>query len=227
MLDYNNFYLYLIRHGQTVVNAQPDLMGQTADSPLNDTGRGQAARLGQRLFQKEKLDVSRVFCSTYTRAVDTCNIALGQSPTLLTVTPTFHHDLREYSAGDWTNASRSATHTPEVQRKMAAMTNQFCPPHGESMAMVERRAGQWLEDNVLYNEDVQREAFERYANKKPAQNILVFSHGMTIKCLLHYVMGFDSSFIWKVTTENTSINKLYFGKDGWRLLSINDHAHLL
>ena len=49
---------------------------------------------------------------------------------------------------------------------------------------------------------------------------------MTIKCLLHYVMGFDQSFTWKLDIQNTSMSKLYFGPEGWRLLGINDHAHL-
>ncbi|MGI0058727.1 MAG: hypothetical protein ACREBJ_03070 [Nitrosotalea sp.] len=42
-------------------------------------------------------------------------------------------------------------------------------------------------------------------------------------------MGFDQSFLWKLTLENTSISKLYLNssKEGRRLLTINDHAHLL
>ncbi len=49
---------------------------------------------------------------------------------------------------------------------------------------------------------------------------------MTIKCLLHHIMGFDKHLTWKVTIDNTSVSRLHFGKDGWRILSINDSAHL-
>lgn len=225
MLNYNQFYLYLIRHGQSEVNIQPDRVGQEPDSRLTEKGKLQADALGYRLFRKEQLPADFVFASDYTRAADTCNIALQFYPAV--ITPTFVPELREYSAGDWTGVSRTETYNVPVLLKMAAMNNAFLPPNGESMHMVERRASKWLEDAILYNPAMQDEAGRRNVQKLPPMNIFAFSHGMTIKCILHYIMGFDQSFTWKLTLENTSISKLYFGREGWRLLSINDHAHLL
>ena len=95
------------------------------------------------------------------------------------------------------------------------------------MHMVERRASQWLEDTILYNKEMIAEATARKAAGQAPMEIACFSHGMTIKCLLHYVMGFDQSFTWKMTLENTSISRLYFSEEGWRLITVNDHAHLL
>ncbi len=226
MLDYNEFNLYLIRHGQSEVNVLPDMIGQPGDSKLTEKGQHQAKLLGQRLV-KQGMDIDQVYSSDYTRASDTCQIALKQFPNERSIRPSFHPELREYSAGDWTGASRKDIHTMPTILRMSAMTNGFLPPHGESMHMVERRASQWLEDAILYNEHVIKEATSRKANGKPPMNILVFSHGMTIKCLLHYIMGFDQSFTWKLTLENTSISQLHFGLTGWRLITINDHAHLL
>jgi broad specificity phosphatase PhoE len=228
MLEHNSFYLYLIRHGQSEVNILPDQMGQSGDTKLTAKGKEQAKLLGQRFF-KEGLDVDYVYSSDYTRAADTCKIVLDQMPCVqdIGLYPTHHEELREYSAGDWSGASRKETHTDQVLLRMAAMTNGFQPPNGESLHMVERRASQWLEDKVLYNKQMIEYATNRKAAGHGPQNVLVFSHGMTIKCLLHYIMGFDQSFTWKVTLENTSISKLYFGSKGWRLLTINDHAHLL
>lgn len=222
MLEYNEFYLYLIRHGQTAVNAKGDTVGQTADSPLTEKGRLQAQLLGERLAYKDKVTFDKVFSSSYTRAHDTAKIATGNNQTIY-LTP----ELREYSAGDWVGGARNELYNVPNLLRMAAMGNAFQPPNGESMHMVERRASVWLEDNILYNKLVQEEANRRSAQKLPPQNIFVFSHGMTIKCLLHYIMGFDQSFTWKVTLENTSISKLYFDNKGWRLITINDHAHLL
>lgn len=227
MLDYNEFNLYLIRHGQSEVNVLPDLIGQSGDSKLTEKGKIQAGLLGTRLFQNNGLPADHVFSSDYTRAADTCNIALGHSPIVQTVQPIYAPELREYSAGDWTGVSRKETYTMPVVLRMAAMTNGFQPPNGESMHMVERRASQWLEDNILYNKQMIEEATFRKVNGKLPMNILVFSHGMTIKCLLHYIMGFDQGFTWKLTLENTSISQLHFGSKGWRLITINDHAHLL
>lgn len=226
MLEYNEFYLNLVRHGQSEINAMPDMLGQKEDSKLTEKGKNQARLLGNRLAKE---DIDYVYSSDYVRAADTCNIALGQA-TLINKpikVPTLHKELREYSAGDWTHSSRKEIYNPQLLLRMAAMTNGFLPPNGESMHMVERRAAQWLEDNILYNKMIGAEASVRAKLETKPLNLFVFSHGMTIKCLLHYIMGFDQSFTWKVTLENTSISKLYFNKEGWRLLSINDHAHLL
>lgn len=223
MLEHNEFYLYLIRHGQSETNVKKDIVGQSGDSPLTEKGKQQAQLLGERLAYKEKLEFDRVYSSDYARAHETAKIATGNNQPII-LAP----EVREYSAGDWTGASRNEIHNVPTILRMAAMTNAFLPPNGESMHMVERRASKWLEDTILYNKPVQEEAQRRMAQNLPAQNIVVFSHGMTIKCLLHYIMGFDQSFTWKLTLENTSICKLHFGIwEGWRLLTINDYAHLL
>lgn len=223
MLDHNEFYLYLIRHGQSEVNVMSDMIGQKEDTKLTTYGMNQACLLGRRITKKE---ITHVYSSDLTRAADTCRIALSQSPKL-NVNPSFHSELREYSAGDWTGAKRSDVHDVPTLLRMAVMTNGFLPPNGESMHMVERRASQWLEDNILYNKNIIKEAADRNAAGLKPMKLFVFSHGMTIKCLLHYVIGFDQSFLWKLTIDNTSISKLHFGPKGWRLLTVNDHAHLL
>lgn len=221
MLEYNEFNLYLIRHGQSATNINPDLVGQLETSPLTDKGREQAGLLGKR-FEKKNTKFDLVFSSHCDRALDTATIAVGEKNKIEVV-----KDLREYSAGDWTHASRKEVHNQPTLLRMAAMTNAFLPPNGESMHQVERRASLWLEDNILYNKDIIAQATARkVAGDKPLK-IALFSHGMTIKCLLHYIMGFDQSFTWKLTLENTSITKLHFGLTGWRLLKVNDYAHLM
>lgn len=222
MLEYNEFYLWLIRHGQTGVNAQNTTVGQTGESPLTEKGRLQAQLLGERLAYKDKVNFDLVYSSDYVRAHDTAKIATGGNQTIL-LAP----ELREYSAGDWTGTERKSIYNVPTLLRMAAMTNAFLPPNGESLHMVERRATKWLEDSILYNKAVIEQATSRRATGDKPLNFFVFSHGMTIKCLLHYIMGFDQSFTWKLTLENTSISKLYFSQEGWRLLTINDHAHLL
>lgn len=217
MLDYHEFYLTLIRHGQSIQNQNPDLMGQLPTVPLSERGEKQAARLYERL-KFNPWDV--VYSSPYTRALETAKIATMERREIIIV-----DDLREYSAGDWTNHSRSETVTLPVAVRMGLLNHSFLPPNGESLAQVERRASLWLENEILYNAEKQAKAVELAKEKKVA-NYYCFSHGMTIKCLLHYILGYDKSMTWKVTIENTSISQLYFGRDGWRLLSINDHAHL-
>ena len=225
MLFFNDFNLVLVRHGQSTTNQNPDLMGQTADTPLSDNGKQQAAKLNARL-KKDTEGISKidyVWSSTYTRAYDTAEIALeGLSHDGIKLA----EELREYDAGGWLGASRAETLTLEVKNRMGAMANGFLPPNGESLHQVQRRASSWLEENILYNKDVEEKSREAKQDGRGPLNIYLFTHGMTIKCLLHYVMGFDQSFTWKVMIENTSLTKLHFGQDGWRLLGINDFSHL-
>jgi broad specificity phosphatase PhoE len=221
MQHFNEFYLTLVRHGQSETNANPDRMGQLATVPLTELGRNQAKKLNHR-FIREGQYYDYIYASPYTRAHDTAKIAVGEPHNGRIV---LADDIREYSAGDWTDASRSATITPNVKLTMGYLDHAFLPPNGESLHQVERRASKWLEETILYNPEMYEKTWELHPEGR-INNIVVFSHGMTIKCLLHYIMGFDKSLTWKVTIDNTAISKLYFGKDGWRILSINDSAHL-
>ena len=63
----NGQQLYLVRHGQTALNAEGRLRG-LANPPLDETGRAEAAALGQYLQNK---GVVAAFSSPLTRAVTT------------------------------------------------------------------------------------------------------------------------------------------------------------
>lgn len=243
MLKPNRFRLFLVRHGESEVNIQPDLMGQDPDTPLTEKGRQQAEALGKS-FRNYAFDY--VYSSDYVRAHDTAKIVCAQPKvTMAYVQPVLVPELREYSAGDWKHASRKETLTPEIQLKMASLNNTFQPPHGEALNQVEHRASKWLDDQIIYSEEVIENAYARLGFKfegdklvkhnfgprgdLDALNIAVFSHGMTIKCLLHYVMGFDKSMTWKIDINNTSVTTLSFnlnGEVGWRVHGINDTSHL-
>jgi broad specificity phosphatase PhoE len=218
MLDNHEFYLTLIRHGQSTQNQNPDLMGQLPNVALSDKGVKQAECLRKRL-KINKFDT--IYSSPYTRALHTAEIVTDGSGYDITIV----NDLREYNAGDWTNASRTEIVTLPVVAKMSLLNHSFKPPSGEALNQVERRASLWLENEILYNKEKIQKANE-LSKTGDVANYICFTHGMTIKCLLHYILGFDKSLTWKVTIENTSISQLYFGRDGWRLISINDHAHL-
>lgn len=220
MLENNKFNLYLIRHAESEANIVPDQIGGFASTKLTKHGEAQAKFLGDRLYE-EGLFFNKIYSSDYVRAYDTAKIATKNDKNII-----LSNDIREYSAGDWNGQSRNKNITPDILLKMGLLTNTFLPPNGESMHMVERRASQWLENTIIYNKEIIKEAYERdNAGLNPLE-IAVFTHGMTIKCLLHYIMGFDTSFTWKLTIENTSITKLCFDKNGWRLLTINDYSHL-
>lgn len=226
MLDKLEFDLYLIRHGESVVNATPDIMGQSADVPLTDKGKTQALLLSK-LWDKTGTVFDGIYSSPYVRALDTAKIAtkhiLEFSEKIDEPVEIVEIDaLKEYAAGDWLGVSREKTLTNSVKYKMNALNHTFLPPNGESQNMVERRAATWLEDVIIYNPFIHR----WYERKKAPLQLAMFSHGMTIKCLLHYVLGFDRNMTWKISIDNTSVSKLSFNDEGWHVRSINDCTHL-
>lgn len=214
MQEINKFDLVLIRHGQSEVNVNPDRMGQLDTTPLTALGCKQAHQLNLKFIQdNENFDI--IYSSPYSRAYNTAKIAVGNLKSKdIIIVP----ELREYDAGDWVGASRKSVVTDAIKLNMGYFEHGFLPPNGESLHQVERRASEWLEQNILYNKN---------QIKKDGQlKIAIFSHGMTIKCLLHYIMGFDRNITWKIAIDNTSVTRVSFGNEGWRIQCINDTSHL-
>src|SRR5215203_4802234 len=62
--------LYLIRHGEAVVNVQPVIGGMRGDTGLTDRGRQQAKLLEERL-RADGLVADHLYVSTFPRALET------------------------------------------------------------------------------------------------------------------------------------------------------------
>lgn len=220
-----NINIYLTRHGQSVINAIPDMIGQEPTTPLTDKGKDQAKKVGHRYLSIIRHDPHLVISSSYKRAYDTCMIAAKESEWFIDgewecpfkVTD----DLVEYNPGEWKGSKRSELYSkPNLVEKLDKQHMGFLFPKGESLHQVSRRAASYLEENIIYNKEILELA------EKEDLHIPVFSHGQTIKCLLHYIMGFDQSFLWKISLENTSICHVVYNDKGWFLKSINDFSHL-
>jgi len=220
MIENTEFTLSLVRHGESEINATPDIIGQMSNTQLTNKGREQARKLRAK-FLKRNEEFDFIYSSPYDRAYHTAQLSIPDDKQKIILVP----EIREYDAGAWTGSSRSATITDLIKTKMSYLNQSFLPPKGESFAMVERRAAAWLENEILYNPEMIAKSAEKKLNGKKL-NIVCFSHGITIKSILHYIVGFDKNFTWKIHIDNTSITKLFFGEDGWRLLGLNDCSHL-
>ena len=221
MLDNIEFSISLIRHGQSEVNVCPNIIGQGSDVKLTELGKQQAFLLGKR-FDREGIVFDHVYSSTYLRALDTAKISLADFKNNIIEV----EELREYDCGDWKGHDRKETLNNDIRLKMGYLNMAFMPPNGETQNMVERRASNWLENTILYNDTFHSLCKYRKDTGNSPMNIAVYSHGVTIRCLLHYVAGFDRTFLWKIDIDNTSISKLSFNRFGWRICSINDCGHL-
>ena len=200
--------IYLIRHGKTNRNDHPELIGQSPEEPLNELGKEQAKLLGER-FKKENIKFDEVYCSPYIRALDTCKIVTS----LLDNQITIDERLREYGTGMATDKVRHEIINEDIFNRMMELGMHFAWEGGESLFDVEKRASLWLYDTLQKHKDT-------------SNNIAVFSHGMVIKTLLHYIMQFDHHLSWRIDIKNTAISTLDYKLDHWFPKTINDTAHL-
>jgi len=213
----HNINVYLVRHGQSTGN-NVGLIGQNFDTDLTDLGKEQAKKLGER-FKREGVQFDRAFSSSYKRAADTARIIVD---TIDHKEPLYFTEaLVEYSAGDWKGKKIEEVFGDITKiGPMLSRNMEFVFPNGDSLVQVERRASDWLEKNISYND-----AIRALAEKRDV-NLLVVSHGHTIRCLLHYIMGFSSEMFWKMIVYNTAISWVYYNERGWHFKTFNDTAHL-
>ena len=210
--------LYLIRHGESVANVNaPNILGQSSQEPLSIKGEEQATKLGVYLV-KNQISFDEVYYSIYKRARDTFEIAMskyGYSDHQLygdIGRPSF--ELREYSPGTMTGHKRSEVLTPEVLSAMDTLGMAFKFPKGESLYEVQQRAVNMLYDKILS------------VPSDKHRNIAIFSHGLTVKCILQYFMQFDQKMTWRIDIWNTSMSILKFKNGQCFVKGINLTPHL-
>jgi broad specificity phosphatase PhoE len=92
--------VYLARHGQTAYNLERRFQGHLP-VPLDDTGRKQAADLGERAAAgtSEGIPFVALWCSPLQRARETADIVAAR----LSLEPREEPRLVETDAGDWTD----------------------------------------------------------------------------------------------------------------------------
>jgi broad specificity phosphatase PhoE len=118
----------LARHGQTNYNLEPLKVQGFTDTPLNDTGRQQAAELAERLAGA---GIRALWSSDLSRAAETAEI-VGVRIGLM---PRLDARLREANRGEW-EGSRFidiAREDPEGYAAWLAAGERFRFPGGESL----------------------------------------------------------------------------------------------
>ena len=98
--------LILIRHGQSVWNAENKFTGWV-DTPLSKQGISEAKKAGD-LIKKHNVSIDTAFTSYLSRAIDTLNILLGKiKDNNLTVNKSWHLNERHY--GSLTGLNKTET----------------------------------------------------------------------------------------------------------------------
>ena len=211
------YEFYFIRHGESRSNATPGFAaGVDFDAPLTEKGVDQARKLGRRL-RRDGARFDRVYSSTMKRAVRTAEgmfEGMGEPNGEYTQVPA----LIEQQIPGWRGVREEVAYTPETVALMRTKGLDFVPPEGESHRTVQRRVAGWLEDEIIYNQDL--------VGKAKSLTVCVVGHGAAFKCLFQYIMGYDDRFVLRLEVDNCSISRFGFDRGGWSVLCINDSYHL-
>lgn len=197
--------LYLIRHGESEWNHQKKVQGQQ-DTLLTEKGKLQAKKTAIRLLN-ENIDV--IYSSDLKRAKKTAEI-IGNVLNL-NITPL--KCLREIYFGSWEGQSFELLNSKyEKEHKLWLMEpHKFNKEGAENLHQLQERA--MLGINKILNVDI-------------GKNILIVSHGATLKTIILGLLDMDLKYYNKLTLGNASISIIEFRDYNKVLKLFNDTSHL-
>ena len=133
--------LYLARHGETDDNREPIRVQGFTDTPLNDTGRSQAAELAERV---SALGIVSLWSSDLSRARETAEVVGARIGLEARLDPR----LREANRGEWEGHRfiDIEREQPELYEAWRRAGDEFRFPGGESLLDQQRRVLSTLED---------------------------------------------------------------------------------
>lgn len=198
--------LLLVRHGATTATEEGRFSGSSGVE-LSETGRSQAARLGERLADH---DISAVYSSPLSRALNTARIVASH----LNIEPVTRDGLQEISHGQWEGLTREEVEKQFVGEYAAweADPFTFAPVGGESGVAVLARA---------------LPVIRQIVSQHPGQQVLIVSHKATLRLLLSSLLGFDArGYRDRLDQSPACLNVVDF-KDPVRarLMLFNDTSH--
>ena len=209
MPDEPVYRITLVRHGESVGNAEDRLQGHV-DYPLSDRGRAQALALAQR-WKSEAITFDRVIASPLSRALETGRIiaaALG-IPSPETDPLWIERDTGKHS-GMTRDEIRLQDAGPD-----SAKPNDWAGASGEGDEALYLRGGQAVQ-SIL---------------QRPPARYLVASHRAILNMVLHAILGiahrpgFQGGTHFRLGNGSFSRLRYYPRTDRWLVDVIGDRSH--
>lgn len=140
--------IHFIRHAESSMNAQPELIGgRSPSATLTSFGKRQARALGVHL-RSAGMEFDAVYSSPLERAVQTA-YAVCQELDIPRETVELTEAVQELSQGQWEGRSRSEIYTPAMVPIVNSTQPDFRAPGGESQRQVEFRMIEFLNNVVI------------------------------------------------------------------------------
>lgn len=196
--------IYLIRHGETELNASNTVRGRL-EIPLSEHGLKQADLLGAYLKNK-KFDA--IYSSPLKRAVQTAEaIARYQG---LAVQPI--EGFNDLDFGKWEGLpfAEVKARYPGDYKLWREQPHLLQIPDGERLDSVRHRAMAAL-DSIF---------------KTSPKTIAIVTHRVLTKVMVCSMLGLDDSHFWNVEHDTCGVTVFIYGKSGFILLKHNDTCFL-
>ncbi|MFV9687260.1 2,3-diphosphoglycerate-dependent phosphoglycerate mutase GpmB [Pantoea sp. KXB45] len=202
--------VYLVRHGETVWNAERRIQGQS-DSPLTEKGEQQARQVGERVKQ---LGITHVIASDLGRTRRTAEIIADACG----CTVTLDARLRELNMGVLEKRPLDGLTAEEEQWRATLVngTEGGRIPQGESMTEMATRMHAAL-----------NACLDLPAGSRP----LLVSHGMALGSLVSTILGLPAYAERRLRLRNCSLSRVDYQQsawlaEGWIVETAGDVSHL-
>ncbi|MEN4682443.1 2,3-diphosphoglycerate-dependent phosphoglycerate mutase GpmB [Pantoea agglomerans] len=202
--------VYLVRHGETVWNAERRIQGQS-DSPLTEKGEQQAWQVGERV---KHLGITHIIASDLGRTRRTAEIIADACGCSVTLDPR----LRELNMGGLEKRPLDGLTAEEEQWRATLVngTEGGRIPEGESMTEMATRMHAAL-----------NACLDLPAGSRP----LLVSHGMALGALVSTILGLPAYAERRLRLRNCSLSRVDYQQsawlaEGWIVETAGDISHL-
>jgi phosphoserine phosphatase len=197
--------LLLVRHAETDWNRERRYQGWR-DTPLSETGRGQA-EAAARLLARERL--AAVWSSPLARARETAAAIAAPHELPVSLAEAF----KEMCFGDWEGLTRVevSARFPALYQSWSDTPHLVAVPGGETLAQVRRRVLEGLEELRAAHD---------------GQTICLVAHGISNRILILEALGLGLDRVWSLEISSTGISELEFRDDWAAVHRMNTLVHL-
>ena len=199
----------LVRHGRTTANATGVLAGRTAGVKLDETGRRQADRTGERL---SVVPIVGLVSSPLERCRQTSRAILAHqdgSPAT-----TVDKGITECDYGDWQGRKLTDLAGEDLWKVVQSQPSAAVFPGGESMQAMQARAVASIRRHDA--------AFE--AEHGPGAVWVAVSHGDVIKSILADALGMHLDLFQRIGVNPASVSIVRYGASRPDVVSTNTDA---
>jgi len=199
----------LVRHGRTTANASGTLAGRLAGVGLDETGKGQAERTGDRLAV---VPLAALVTSPLERCRQTAKEILARQA----VEPTRHTEkgITECDYGEWQGRPLKDLAKEPLWKVVQAQPSAAVFPGGESMQAMQARAVAAVRRHDALVE----------AEHGPGAVWAAVSHGDVIKSVLADALGMHLDLFQRINVDPASVSIIRYTPSRPFVLATNTHA---